>query len=119
MSNNRQLLLFNFMCESKVGMFILSFLQVDFGYDDGAENLVLRKLDLTIDPGVKVGIVGRTGAGKTSMIAALLRLHELKSGRIRIDDVDVAKIGLRDLRSAVAVIPQDPVLFQGTICVSS
>ena len=94
-------------------------IQVDFGYDDGAEKLVLRKLDLTIDPGVKVGIVGRTGAGKTSMIAALLRLHELKSGRIRIDDVDVAKIGLRDLRSAVAVIPQGPVLFQGTICVSS
>lgn len=93
----------------------LIFEKVDFGYDDGAENLVLRKLDLTIDPGVKVGIVGRTGAGKTSMIAALLRLHELKSGRIRIDDVDVAKIGLRDLRSAVAVIPQDPVLFQGTI----
>ena len=79
--------------------------------------MVLRDLDLTVDPGVKVGIVGRTGAGKTSIIAALLRLQELRSGQILIDDVDVATIGLRDLRSAVAVIPQDPVLFQGeNIC---
>jgi len=89
--------------------------KVDFSYESVGDKLVLRDLDLTVDPGVKVGIVGRTGAGKTSIIAALLRLQELRSGQILIDDVDVATIGLRDLRSAVAVIPQDPVLFQGTI----
>jgi ABC-type multidrug transport system fused ATPase/permease subunit len=63
----------------------------------------------------KIGIVGRTGAGKTSLVSTLLRMAELESGTITIDKIDTSKIGLMDLRSAIAVIPQDPVLFQGTI----
>ena len=65
--------------------------------------------------GQKVGIVGRTGAGKTSLFGALLRLTELDEGKVFIDGIDVGLIGLADLRSAVAVIPQDPVLFQVSI----
>ena len=88
--------------------------KVSFRYRPGLP-LVLRDIDLEIEPEEKVGIVGRTGAGKTSLISTLMRLAELESGKIRIDDVDTAKLGLATLRGAVAVIPQDPVLFQGTI----
>lgn len=75
----------------------------------------MKGLDLNIYPGEKVGIVGRTGAGKSSLVTAILRLVELESGAIYIDDVDCSKIGLNALRSKVSVIPQDPVLFSGTI----
>ena len=57
-------------------------------------------------------MVGRTGAGKTTLFSAILRLTELDSGQIFIDDIDVSKVELDNLRSNVAVIPQDPVLFQ-------
>jgi len=75
----------------------------------------LTNLNVHIDAGSKVAIVGRTGAGKSSIIAALLRLTELREGIIEIDGVDIAKIGLYDLRNKIAVIPQDPTLFAGTI----
>ena len=75
--------------------------------------LVLRNVDIEMAPGSKIGVVGRTGAGKSSLITVLLRLSELDEGKITIDGVDISKISLFDLRSAIAVIPQDPVLFQG------
>lgn len=76
---------------------------------------VLKNISMHIQDGEKIGVVGRTGAGKTSLITALYRIQELSSGTIKLDGVDASKLGLRDLRSKIAIIPQEPVLFQGTI----
>ncbi|XP_058197320.1 ABC transporter C family member 12-like isoform X3 [Rhododendron vialii] len=76
---------------------------------------VLHGLSFTISPCQKVGIVGRTGAGKSSMLNALFRLVELEKGKILIDDCDTGKIGLTDLRKVLSIIPQSPVLLSGTV----
>ena len=62
-----------------------------------------------------MGIVGRTGAGKTSLTLSLMRMLEPSRGQIRIDDLDISQLGLHDLRSKVTLITQDPVLFDGSI----
>lgn len=76
---------------------------------------VLQGVNLEINPGEILGIVGRTASGKSSLFRALLRLTELDSGSIYIDGVNASAIGLDALRSSIAIIPQDPVLFSGSI----
>ncbi|KAI4303732.1 hypothetical protein MLD38_039329 [Melastoma candidum] len=76
---------------------------------------VLHGLSFTVSPHEKMGIVGRTGAGKSSMLNALFRIVELEKGRICIDGYDIAKLGLEDLRKNLSIIPQAPVLFSGTV----
>ncbi|KAF5915974.1 hypothetical protein HPG69_003047 [Diceros bicornis minor] len=83
-------------------------------YRPGLE-LVLKDLSLRVRGGEKVGIVGRTGAGKSSMTLCLFRVLEAAEGEICIDGLNVRDIGLHDLRSRLTIIPQDPILFSGTL----
>ncbi|VDL69418.1 unnamed protein product [Nippostrongylus brasiliensis] len=78
-------------------------------------DLVVKSLNASIGPHEKIGIVGRTGAGKSSVTLALFRMIEPAEGRIVIDGVDISQLGLHDLRSHLTIIPQDPVLFSGTL----
>mmetsp|Transcript_27442 Transcript_27442/g.75603 ORF Transcript_27442/g.75603 Transcript_27442/m.75603 type:complete len:292 (+) Transcript_27442:2-877(+) len=77
--------------------------------------LVLKGLNIEIPGGSKVGVVGRTGSGKSTLMVALMRIGELTEGSIHIDGQDISDLGLDTLRRAIAVIPQDPILFQGSI----
>ena len=77
--------------------------------------LALNDVSLTIEPGEKIGIVGRTGAGKTSFIQTLFRLTRLIRGQIFIDGIDITTVGLYDIRSRISIVPQDPTLFTGTL----
>ncbi|XP_074237716.1 multidrug resistance-associated protein 1 isoform X6 [Saimiri boliviensis] len=83
-------------------------------YREGLD-LVLRHISVTINGGEKVGIVGRTGAGKSSLTLGLFRINESAEGEIIIDDINIAKIGLHNLRFRITIIPQDPVLFSGSL----
>ncbi|POS84754.1 hypothetical protein EPUL_003663 [Erysiphe pulchra] len=76
---------------------------------------VLNGLSLHVKSGERLAVVGRTGAGKSSIMMTLFRLVELSAGSIIIDNIDISTIGLHDLRSRLAIIPQDPSLFKGTI----
>ncbi|XP_020292124.1 probable multidrug resistance-associated protein lethal(2)03659 isoform X2 [Pseudomyrmex gracilis] len=91
----------------------IRFDQVSLRYSN-SEPPVLKSLSFVIEPGMKIGIVGRTGAGKSSLISALFRMTHF-DGTIYIDNLSTKKIGLHDLRKKISIIPQEPVLFSGTL----
>jgi ABC-type multidrug transport system fused ATPase/permease subunit len=82
---------------------------------DPTATLALNHITLTIQPAEKIGIVGRTGAGKSSFIQTLFRMGTLVDGEIKIDNIDILTVGLDDVRRRISIIPQDPVLFTGTM----
>ncbi|KIK67839.1 hypothetical protein GYMLUDRAFT_216120 [Collybiopsis luxurians FD-317 M1] len=92
---------------------VISFKDVCMSYRPGLPN-VLRNLNFNVNRNEKIGIVGRTGAGKSSLILTLLRTVNF-DGEITIDGIDISKIGLRDLRTKISMIPQEPTLFSGTV----
>ena len=77
--------------------------------------IVLKNINLTIKPGEKIGVVGRTGSGKTTLCLGLFRILEASKGQILIDGVDISKIGLDLLRDSISLIPQDPKLINGSL----
>jgi ABC-type multidrug transport system fused ATPase/permease subunit len=88
---------------------------VEISYPSRPDHSVIKNLSLTITPGQNIGIVGRTGSGKSTLISALFRIMELKSGSIEIDGIDIKTLDLKTLRSRIQLIPQDPILFEGTV----
>ena len=92
----------------------VKFVDYSTRYREGT-NLVLKNLNFKVNGNEKIGVVGRTGAGKSSMTLALFRIIEPAAGNIVIDGVDISQIGLHDLKSRLSIIPQDAVLFTGSI----
>ncbi|PWY67926.1 ABC bile acid transporter [Aspergillus heteromorphus CBS 117.55] len=88
--------------------------EIEVGYAAGLPS-ILKGLTFTAEPNQRIGVVGRTGAGKSTLSLALFRFLDTRRGSIMIDGVDISKIKLHDLRTRLAIIPQDPVLFSGTI----
>lgn len=86
-----------------------------FGRERHALNPVLRGVNAEILPGEHIGVVGRTGTGKSALTRALFGLMELDSGVIEIDGVDIKTVPLHTLRSQLSILPQDPILFSGTL----
>ncbi|KAK3767840.1 hypothetical protein RRG08_005334, partial [Elysia crispata] len=93
---------------------VVMFNNFSMRYREGLD-LVIRGMTVRIEGGEKVGIVGRTGAGKSSLSLSLFRLVEAASGSIMVDGLNIADIGLHDLRARITILPQDPVLFSGTL----
>ena len=92
----------------------VAFEAVSFAYADGAPPAV-RDLTLTLAPGEVVALVGRSGAGKTTIASLLPRFFDVTAGRITLDGADIRTLSLATLRGAIGVVPQEPVLFSGTI----
>lgn len=92
----------------------IKFENVEMRYRAGLP-LVLKGLSMHVQGGERIGVVGRTGAGKSSIMGTLFRLVEISGGSITIDGLNISTIGLGDLRKRLAIIPQDPTLFQGTV----
>ncbi len=91
----------------------IGFHGVSFGYEPGVE--VLHDIDLTINPGETVAIVGRTGAGKSSLANLIVRFYEVERGEVTVDGRDVRSVTQQSLRRQIGIVPQDPFLFSGSI----
>ncbi|TRD15669.1 ABC transporter ATP-binding protein [Palleronia caenipelagi] len=92
----------------------LAFEDVTYGYG-GMETPLFTHLDLAIPAGQKVGLVGRSGSGKTTFVKLIQRLHDVTGGRITLDGVDIAQVPLSELRRHIAIVPQEPILFHRTL----
>ncbi|MCD6231688.1 ABC transporter ATP-binding protein [Candidatus Aerophobetes bacterium] len=92
----------------------IEYRHLSFAYPDRKE-LALKNIDLLIEPGVRLGIVGKVGSGKTTLIQLLLRVYDPPSGHLFIDNVDIRKISLSSLRKDIGVVPQESILFSTSI----
>jgi ATP-binding cassette subfamily B protein len=94
---------------------MIQFREVSFYYPTRPESKVLDHVTFTVKPGEVVAIVGPSGAGKSTLFSLLQRFHDVNQGSIEIDEVNIAKRDLQALRNAIAIVPQDPTIFSGSI----
>lgn len=93
----------------------IRFNNISFSYSDDKDEALFKKLSLSIKPGEKVGLIGHSGGGKTTVTKLLLRFMDIQSGEILIDGQDISTISQDDLRSRIAYVPQEPLLFHRTL----
>ncbi|MES2971139.1 MAG: ABC transporter ATP-binding protein [Patescibacteria group bacterium] len=93
----------------------IKFQNVTFGYEESAEFHIFKNLNLSVSPGEKIGLVGRSGGGKTTITKLLLRFMDVQSGRITIDGQNITAVTLDSLRSSIAYVPQEPVMFHRSL----
>lgn len=93
----------------------IEFQNVDFAYADAPDVDVLRDFNLVVKPGEKIGVVGASGAGKTTITKLLMRFNDTTNGQILIDDQDISRVTQKSLREAIALVPQEPMLFHRSI----
>lgn len=93
----------------------IEFDSVSFGYDEARRKQLFKDLSMVIKPGEKVGLIGRSGGGKSSLVKLLSRFMDIADGRILIDDQDIALLRQQDLRKAIAYVPQEPLLFHRSL----
>ncbi len=93
----------------------LTFVAVDFSYPSRPQTLALKGLSGQVGKGQTVAVVGPSGAGKTTLFALLMRFHDPRQGQVLMDGVPVSQMDLHDLRDRIALVPQEPVIFSGTV----
>jgi len=93
----------------------IEFREVWFRYPTRKEDFVLRGLNITINPSEQVALVGESGCGKSTFVNLMMRFYDVDSGTIFLDDIDIRKINLHDLRKAVSLVMQEPIIFNYTI----
>lgn len=93
----------------------VEFIDVSFSYESNRDDLVIRNITFTVEPGETIGIIGPTGSGKTSLINLIPRFYEINKGRIIIDGVNIDKYDVKELREKIAIVPQKNVLFKDTV----
>jgi ATP-binding cassette subfamily B protein len=93
----------------------INFNQVTFSYADNNKSTLFKELNLSIKPGEKVGLVGPSGGGKTTITKLILRFMDIQAGSINIDGYNIAELSQKDLRHHVAYVPQEPMLFHRSL----
>ena len=88
--------------------------QLDFSFGS-SNNLQLNNVNIEVEPGEFIGVVGLSGSGKSTLMKLIARLYQPNSGKIQIDGIDISKVQLSSLRSQIGLVPQDGVLFEGSI----
>lgn len=111
--NTGEILNISFMDKSEVGR--VDFDNVFFCYEDSQDEPVIKNISFSCMPGETVGIIGATGAGKSTIVNLIPRFYDASSGSIKVDEVDVKQMDIKELREKIAMVPQKTVLFSGTI----
>lgn len=89
--------------------------KVDFAYPSRPQTLVLRQFSLEVKPGTSIGLAGKSGCGKSTVVGLILRFYDVEAGSVKVDGVDIREVDLKWYRRHTALVSQEPVIYSGTI----